>query len=266
MNGKSALVRGVLLDVGGVLYQGSEAIPGAPEAVTRLRDAGLPIRFLTNSTRQPKRRIVEKLRSFGIYVEPGEVMTPAAAACSWLEENSRSPHLLIHPDLEEDFAGCPGAGPTAVVVGDAGPYFTYDRLNTAFREIDSGAPFIALAANRVFRDDDGELSLDAGAFVRALEHASGSEALLMGKPSAAFFLAGVDSLGCDPVQVAMVGDDAESDVAGGLTAGLGMGVLVKTGKYRDGDESFCQSDRALTVEDIEAAVKVILQEAGRARV
>ena len=141
------------------------------------------------------------------------------------------------------------------MVGDAGPYFNYDRLNTAFREIDRGAPFIA----RVFRDDDGELSLDAGAFVRALEHASGSEALLMGKPSAAFFLASVASLGCDPVQVAMVGDDAESDVAGGLKAGLGMGVLVKTGKYRDGDESSCESDRALIVEDIEAAAKAILQ-------
>lgn len=152
------------------------------------------------------------------------------------------------------------------MVGDAGPYFTYDRLNTAFREIDGGAPFIALAANRVFRDDDGELSLDAGACVRALEHASGSEARLMGKPLATIFLASVDSLGWDPVQVAMVGNDAESDVAGGLKAGLGMGVLVKTGKYRDGDESFCESDRALTVEDIEAAVKVILQEAGRASV
>ena len=70
------MIRGVLLDIGGVLHQGSEVIPGAPGAVTRLRDAGLPIRFLTNSTRQPKRRIVEKLRSFGINVEPEEVMTP----------------------------------------------------------------------------------------------------------------------------------------------------------------------------------------------
>ncbi|SDL56964.1 hypothetical protein [Pseudoruegeria lutimaris] len=101
---------------------------------------GLPIRFLTNSTRRPKRDILTKLQALGFDVDGDEVLTPAAAACAWLEANGYVSHLLVHPDLEEDFAACRTVGPVAVVVGDAGLYFTYERLNEAFREIESGAP------------------------------------------------------------------------------------------------------------------------------
>ena len=93
------MIRGVLLDIAGVIYDGSSVIPGAPEAVGRLRGAGLPVLFLTNSTRQPKRRIVERLRAIGVDVEPEGVLTPAAVACDVLERQGYTPHLLIHPDL-----------------------------------------------------------------------------------------------------------------------------------------------------------------------
>ena len=252
------MVSGVLLDIAGVLYDGDHAIPGAVEALERLRRMGIPIRFLTNSTRRPKRVILEKLRAMGLGVEASEVLTPAGAACDWLRQEGFAPHLVIHPDLEEDFAGLPQADKVAVVVGDAGPYFTYDRMNAAFRELSRGAPFLALASNRVFKDADGELSLDAGAFVRALEFSSGTAPMLLGKPSPAFFLAGVQSLGCDPKEVAMIGDDAESDVAGAIKAGIGKGILVRTGKYRPGDEERFRSKPSAVVSNIEKAVEHVL--------
>ena len=58
--------------------------------------------------------------------------------------------------------------------GVPGGSFTHERLNAAFRLLNAGAPFIALAANRVFKDDDGALSMDAGAFVEALRFSSGA--------------------------------------------------------------------------------------------
>ncbi len=72
--------------------------------------------------------------------------------------------------------------------------------------------------------------------MRALEHASCTQALVLGKPAPEFFLGAVATLGCAPSEAVMVGEDAESDVAGALRAGLGTGVLVQTGKYRAGDE------------------------------
>ncbi|MCR8547936.1 TIGR01458 family HAD-type hydrolase [Salipiger sp. P9] len=231
------MIKGILLDIAGVVLDGETALPGAAEAVEALRAAGLPLRFLTNSTRKPRRRVVAALRDAGIEVAETDVLTPAAPALARLRAGGYRPHLLVHPDLEEDFAGAPASGPEALVLGDAGEGFSYTRLNAAFRVLETGAPFLALAANRVFRDADGQLSLDAGAFVRALEYASGTPAEVLGKPAPAFFRAGCESMGLAPSEVAMVGDDAESDVAGALTAGLGQAFLVETGKYRPGDEA-----------------------------
>lgn len=252
------MVSGVLLDISGVLYEGEQAVPGAVDAVGRLRAAGLPLRFLTNSTRRPKKAILGKLAAMGFDADASEILTPAEAACDWLRNEGFAPHLLVHPDLEEDFRDAPDHGKTAVVVGDAGEHFTYDRLNAAFRRLVHGAPFLALAANRVFKDADGELSLDAGAFVRALEFSSGTEPILLGKPSPDFFMAGVRSMGCDAQDTVMIGDDAESDVAGALTAGIATGILVRTGKYRDGDEESFQPSPSAVASDVSGAVELVL--------
>ena len=251
------MVKGVLLDLSGVLYDGDTAIPGGVEAVARLREAGLPVRFLTNSTRAPRRVLLKKLSGMGFDLKEAELFTPASAACALLLEDGLRPHLLIHPDLEEDFGGI-GRGDGAVVVGDAGPYFTFDTLNAAFRVLMGGARFYALAANRTFRDADGELSMDAGAVVAALEYASGTEAQVLGKPAQAFFAAALEDMGVAADEAAMVGVDVESDVSGALTAGLGRAVLVRTGKYREGDEDRGDPAPSHVAQDLSDAVDWLL--------
>ncbi|MBB4171814.1 MULTISPECIES: TIGR01458 family HAD-type hydrolase [unclassified Rhizobium] len=252
------MVKGVLLDVSGVLLDGDRVLPGAAQCIVSLESAGLPVRFVTNTTRQSKRQLAQHLRSHGIEVELHRLFAPAAAACAWLKKNGYAPHLLVHPDLEEDFAECSTSGPCAVVIGDAAQAFGYDSLNAAFRKLQKGAPFLALARNRAFKDHDGLLSLDAGAFVEALEYAAGTKAILFGKPSRDFFTAAVESMGCRPHDVAMVGDDVESDVAGALRAGIGAGILVRTGKYRAGDERQVEPRPTAIVASIEEATQLIL--------
>jgi HAD superfamily hydrolase (TIGR01458 family) len=256
------MINGVLLDLSGVIYVGNQVLPGAIEAVARLRDAGLPVRFLTNTTRTPKKGIVNRLRTMGLTLADGELFTPAKAACDWLAANKRSPHLLIHPDLTEDFEGLAEQAGKAVVIGDAGTGFTYDALNAAFRELMGGADFLALATNRTFKDRDGELSLDAGAFVAALEFATQRRATVLGKPSADFFSAALTSIGCAAGDAAMVGDDAEMDVSGALSAGLAHGVLVRTGKYLAGVELSVDPSPTVVVDDLPAAVRWILERRG----
>lgn len=252
------MIKAVCLDLAGVLYEGDAVVPGALDALARLHAAGLAVRFLTNSTRRPRRVILERLGRFGFDVAPEELFTPASAAMARLKAEGWAPHLLIHPDLTEDFNGAPEGAPQAVVVGDAGPFFTYERLNAAFRVLDGGGAFLALAANRVFRDVDGERSMDAGAFVAALEYASGRRAEVLGKPAPAFFAAALGSMGVEAGEAVMVGDDAEADVAGALSAGLGTAVLVRTGKYAPGDEGRFAPSPSAVVADIGAAVDWIL--------
>ena len=249
---------GVLLDLGGVVFTGDAAIAGSVEAVARLREAGVAVRFLTNTTRKPRRALVARLTRLGIAAEPDAIFTPAFAARHVLA--GRVPHLLVHPDLVEDFADHDEAGGADVVlVGDAGEAFTYAALNAALRALENGAALFALAKNRVFQDGDGRPSLDAGPFVAALEYASGQEAEVIGKPAQAFFDAACASLGTQRAETVMIGDDVEGDVGGALDAGL-AGVLVRTGKFKPGDEGRIDPGPTAVQPDLAAAVAWILED------
>ena len=225
--------RSVLLDLDGVLYVEDEPIEGALEAVAALRDRGLRLRFVTNTTSRPRRDILARLERLGIPVPERELVTPARLAVEHcLAAARRRALLLMRDEVKADLAGLQEVreGADVVVIGDLGEDFGYRVLNQAFRELLAGAELVALQKNRYWRTPDG-LSLDVGPFVAALEHATGRDAVVVGKPAAAFFATVLAGLEVGPADAVMVGDDVESDVGGALRAGL-AGVLVRTGKYR----------------------------------
>jgi HAD superfamily hydrolase (TIGR01458 family) len=234
-------VGGLLVDLDGTLYVGDEPVEGAREAVGRLKTCGLAIRYVTNTTRKPRREVCGHLISLGFEVEETEIFTPARAAAGLIGDRICFP--LVDESLLEDLEGITLSGdhPDYVLVGDLGEGFTYDRLNDAFRHLMDGAELLALQRNRYWRTQDG-LSLDAGPFVAALEYASGKSATVVGKPEKGFFQLALEELGLESHEVAMVGDDAEADVAGARAAGL-KGIQVKTGKYRPETEG--ESDLTL---------------------
>lgn len=252
-------MKGILLDLDGVVYVGRTPLPGSLEAIARLRDLSIPLKFITNTTRRPRRRIVSDLADIGLVVSMEDVFTPAAMARVLLEQQKLKPFLVVHPDLREDFCGLETEGAEAVVVGDAGTFFTYDLLNEAYRRILHGSAFFALAKNRNFLDHDGELSLDAGPFVTGLEYASGKTATVLGKPAPAFFKLAVESLGCRAQDAVMIGDDAEADIGGGMAAGL-EGILVQTGKYRPGQEAALPQPPTHVAANLWAAVEFLCEE------
>ncbi|MCC0003606.1 MAG: TIGR01458 family HAD-type hydrolase [Methylobacteriaceae bacterium] len=249
-------IQGLLIDLDGVVTIGGKLVSGAGAALARLHER-IPYRFITNTTRRPRRRVVADLAALGLAVDVDHLYTPAALVRAYCAERALSPFLVTHPDLAEDFDGLPTGGREAVIVGDAGEFFTYAQMNAAFRRLMHGADFLALAANRAFQDGDGDLSLDAGPFVAALEFASRRKATVFGKPARAFFDAAVAGLGLPPGAVAMIGDDVEADVGGAMAAGL-AGVLVRTGKYRAGHETALAMPPTLVADDLTAAVDAIL--------
>jgi ribonucleotide monophosphatase NagD (HAD superfamily) len=74
----------VLLDLAGVIYEGEKAIPGALDAVDRLRHAGFSLRFVTNTTRMTKHMVLQRLARLGFGVTESELFTPAQGAREWL--------------------------------------------------------------------------------------------------------------------------------------------------------------------------------------
>lgn len=250
------MIQGVLLDLEGVLYVGDFPLPGAREALLSLRAAGIPVRYVTNSTRATRAAIIQRLAHMGLEVSIQHLFTPVVAARQYLISRHLTPHLLVHPHIQSEFADLTGPTPGAVLLGDAGSAFGYEALNRCFRLLLEGLPLLAMGSNRYFREDD-DLSLDVGPFMAALEYAAELEAVVLGKPAADFFHAAVHSLDLPPQDVVMVGDDAEMDICGALAAGL-QGALVRTGKYRCGDETKVEPQGGRIFDDLDAVVDYIL--------
>src|SRR5262245_26799445 len=131
-------VEALLLDLSGVIYVEDEAVPGAAQALSELRERGIPMRLVTNTTMRPRRSILERLERLGIDADPSELLTPATLAarrCS--EAGYESVALVVLDELREDLEGIPqGDGSVdAVIVGDLGDRWDYDVLNRAFRQL-----------------------------------------------------------------------------------------------------------------------------------
>jgi HAD superfamily hydrolase (TIGR01458 family) len=250
-------IEGVLIDIAGVLYVGNEPVPGAAEAVHRLKASGLAIRYLTNTTRSTRQQLIAKLHGLGIDIDASSLFTAPIATLHYVLRHHLRPYLLIHPALEDEFAGVDVAEPNAVVVGDAGDVFNYRTLNRAFRILMDDGVLIAMGNNRFFREPDG-LSLDMGPFVEALHFASGVEPTIVGKPSASFFQQALDEMGIAASRVVMIGDDLANDVGGAQANGI-RGILVRTGKYRPADELDETTKPYRVVNNIAEAAEEILR-------
>jgi len=235
----------ILLDVDGVLHVSGEPIPGGAEAITRLREAGHRLRFVTNNTTRARAQLAGELRGLGIALEDDELQTTPRAAARALA--GRRVLALTMSAILEDLEGVEvvGEDADAVLLGGADEtpetnrVFSYMNLARAFFELEAGAELYCLHRNRWWQTSRGPL-LDAGAFVAGLEYASGVDATLLGKPSTAYFSAALAALDADPELAWMVGDDLDADVAGAKAVGM-RAVLVRTGKFRPDDVEFATS-------------------------
>jgi HAD superfamily hydrolase (TIGR01458 family) len=231
-----ARISGVLIDIDGVLTVSWKPLAGAVAALDRLRAAGLPLALVTNTTSRTRASIAAALAGAGFPVTSRDILTAPVIAATYLAEHHPGAKCLLlnSGDIDADLAGVPLAreddpGVDVVLMGGAGPEFSYQALNAAFSHLQRGARLVAMHRGLYWRTKAG-LQLDSGAFVAGLEQAAGTTAEVVGKPAAAFFAAALAHLGADAATSLMVGDDIENDVLAAQRCGL-TGVLVKTGKY-----------------------------------
>lgn len=233
---------GILFDLDGVFYVGERATPGGAETLAWVRQQKFPHCFLTNTTSKPRQALVEKLASLGLVTDPGHILTPPVAACRWIEQNLDGPvALFVPPATEVEFKHLSLTGRdtrqpvAALVIGDLGESWNFTTLNQAFRLLmqQPSPALIALGMTRYWRAQDG-LRLDVAPFVNALQHASGINPLVLGKPAKAFYRGALEMIGCTAHESWMIGDDIRGDVAAAQAAGLNA-LLVQTGKFQPSD-------------------------------
>jgi HAD superfamily hydrolase (TIGR01458 family) len=226
----------ILLDVDGVLHVSGEPIPGAVEAVTRLRAQGHALRFVTNNSTLPRPQLADQLRGLGFELDDEELQTTPRAAARELA--GKRVFALVMAAIVPDLEGIElvGEHADAVLLGgcdettEPNQVFSWMNLGRAFAELQMGAELYCLHKNKWWQTSRGPL-LDAGAFVTGLEYATDVDATVLGKPSPAYFAAALDALGAEPELTWMVTDDIEADVRGAQSFGMRT-ALVRTGKFR----------------------------------
>lgn len=231
-------IDGVLLDIDGVLTVSWEPIPGAPEALTRLRERGMPFRLITNTTTHARSELAGTLCEAGFDVRPEEVVTAVVATASYLRTHHPGAGVFVLSDGDPrgDLDGVRLVAleeAEVIVLGGACEDFSYPTMNRIFRRLMEGAVLVGMHRNMYWRTAEG-LQLDAGAYIAGLEEATGKRAAICGKPSPAFFEEALRLLGVPAERAAMVGDDVVNDVLGAQRVGL-TGVLVRTGKFLPSD-------------------------------
>lgn len=226
----------LIIDMDGVLWRGNEPMPGLQAFFAFLRQRHIGFILATNNASRTPDQYVAKLDRFGVEVPIECVLNSAQAAASYLstiappgtlvyvigQEGTRNT-LVQHGFVLTDESG---AGADYVVVG-WDRQLTWDKLRTAALLIHNGAGFIGTNPDTSFPTEHGPVPGN-GAQLAALEATTGIAPTIIGKPEPWMYEEAMRRMGTNPETTAVIGDRLDTDIAGGVHAGLTT-VLVLSG-------------------------------------
>jgi glycerol-1-phosphatase len=225
----------VILDLDGCVWVGDAPVPGSPEAIAALREAGKRVAFATNNSWHPGEDQVAKLWRMGIQASLGDVVTVGGAVQHLLAETrqGRTAFVIGTQSLRRHVAdaglqvlnGSDLAERAEVVVVGGTDGVTYDDLRNATLAARRGGDLLATGRDPTLPMPDGDWP-GTGALLAAVETASGVTAQIVGKPQPQLFHTAIDRMGAG--RTLAVGDRLDSDVAAAAAAGLD-GALVLSG-------------------------------------
>jgi HAD superfamily hydrolase (TIGR01450 family) len=232
----------VLLDLDGTVYHEDHALPGAVELIRQLQARGSKYACLTNSTSSPE-RLTTRLRRMGVEVGPGHIYTAAAATVDYVVQrfgggqsadadrprvfNLSTEGVMEMLEGKVHWVQSPGEPCDAVICGvPLNVFATDERQRIAMILLRLGAALVGICADRVYPSPRG-LEFGVGAMAAMLAYAADVAPIFCGKPEKLFFHELCDRLAVNPADCILVGDNLESDIAGGK--GVGMRTILTLG-------------------------------------
>jgi NagD protein len=232
-------MKSIISDMDGVIYRGAHLISGADEFVWRMLDAGVKFLFLTNNSEQTPRDLKLKLEKKGISgITEENFITSAMATAMFLRQQKANATAyviggggLINELYNIGFS-LSESNPDYVVVGKT-TTFTFETIRTAVRLIRAGAKFIGTNPDVVDPTEDG-FEPACGTILATIEAASGQKPYIVGKPNSLMMMLATRKLGVHPDDTVMIGDRMDTDIVGGMEAGMKT-CLVLSGVSKESD-------------------------------
>ncbi len=224
--------QGILIDMDGVIYGGTELIPGSDSFIERLKERNIPFLFLTNNSQRTPRDVVNKLAALGIEAEEKHIFT-SALATGWFLARQKphgSAYVLgeggLLTSIHKNGYSLVNQNPDFVVVGE-GRNFTLEMVNNAVDMILDGAKLVATNLDPSPKKK-GWTNLGIKAVIAMIEEATGISAFSVGKPSPVMMLVDRKNLGLASEQSSLIGDTMDTDFLWGIQFGYRT-ILTLTG-------------------------------------
>lgn len=224
-------VKGLIIDMDGVVWNGKAAIGQLENIADMLERASLPYRFATNNSTRSRSSFSQKLSDLGWSVDETKIITSSIATSHYLKElhPAGGPVMVIgESGLREALTAMEFFdsvdNPLAVVVG-LDRNVTYQTLSRAALAIRAGVPFIGTNPDNTLPSPEGQVP-GAGSLLAALVAATGINPRIVGKPQPDMLLLAARSMGLAPRDCLVVGDRLETDIAGGHAAGCRTALVL----------------------------------------
>jgi NagD protein len=235
---RKTMPKSYLIDMDGVLVQGSQPVPGANEFIGRLRERGIKFLVLTNNPIYTPRDLAARLGRIGLEVPTESIYTSSLATASFLHDQHPRGSAFIIGDsglssaLHDAGYIITEHAPDYVVVGET-TSISYERLTTAVRLVAGGARFVATNPD-VSGPGDGGIVPACGAIAALISSATGVRPYFIGKPNPLMMRTALRALEAHSEESLMIGDRMDTDIIGGTESGL-QTILVLTGVTRRED-------------------------------
>jgi len=238
-------VRGVLFDMDGVIYVGTQLLPGVQEMFDYLEQTGRKWLCVTNNASRTPAQFVEKLTGMGVRARPEQILGSAEATAGWLAEQikhhgwPRGKIIIVGQDglraalAQYHFELTTDPAEATYAVAGINFELTYEELARVALAIRNGARFIGTNSDRSYPSERGLLP-GAGSILALLETATDVTPTVVGKPNQGMYDQALRRIGATADQVMMVGDRYDTDISGALKMGLATtGVLTGVSTRND---------------------------------
>lgn len=266
-------IRALIIDMDGVLWHGTQPLPGLTDFFQTLRDQNIRFILATNNASLTAEQYVTKLRKMGVAVSLNEILTSAMATAFYLAEHNNPEETKVFV-VGEDGAKQPlidlgftltglyeisgndnsNEGADIVVCGKDAT-LTWDKLATATLNIRAGAKFIGTNADTTLPTERG-ITHGNGAILAALQTATGVTPTIIGKPEPIMYQQAIELLAADPTETVAIGDRLETDILGAARAGI-RSLMVLTGISTEEDLKASDYQPTWVMQDIQAITNAL---------
>lgn len=231
--------KGFICDMDGVIYYENQLLPGVKKFVEWLYQENKKFLFLINSSERSPKELQLKMNRLGLDIDESHFYTSALSTAAYLAKQKPgcTAYVIGEPGLMNALYSAGIAmndvNPDYVVVGETNNY-NFSSIRKAVILLQNGAQLIGTNSDLTGPGKDGVIMPACRALVAPIELATGKQAYYLGKPNPLMMRCGLNILGCDEEDIAIIGDRMDTDIVAGIESEIDT-VLVLSGVTKKED-------------------------------